>query len=139
MQNNPQPSSVSDFKKIKKPWGYEVVWAKSTSSPGYIGKLLYINAGHRLSLQYHREKEETIFVKSGILHIETVGRVIDVNNITDMLKGSRKIHKLLPGDTFHVSRFMSHRFIAGESDVELIEVSTKQLDDVVRIEDDYER
>ena len=51
MQNNPQPSSVSDFKKIKKPWGYEVVWAKSTSSPGYIGKLLYINAGHRLSLQ----------------------------------------------------------------------------------------
>jgi len=132
-------SGESDYEKIKKPWGSEVIWAKSSSDTGYIGKLLHINAGHRLSLQYHREKEETIFVKSGVLYIETVGEVVGEGNIDDLLQNNRQIIKLAPGDTFHISRFMSHRFMAKETSVELIEVSTKQLDDVVRIEDDYGR
>jgi len=136
---NHKTSGVSGLDKIEKPWGHEIVWATSTSASGYVGKLLYIKAGHRLSLQYHREKEETILVKSGTLHVETIGRVIDENNIEEMLRSNKQVIKLFPGDIFHVSRFMSHRFIADESDVELIEVSTKQLDDVVRIEDDYGR
>ena len=127
------------FEKVEKPWGHEIIWAKSSSETGYVGKVLFIKAGHRLSLQYHREKEETVYVKSGILYVETIGRVIDTNNIGDMLKNNRKIIKLSPGETFHVSRFMSHRFMANETNVELIEVSTKELDDIVRIEDDYER
>ena len=55
---------ISDFEKIKKPWGYEIIWANSASDTGYVGKLLHISSGHRLSLQFHKEKEETIFVKS---------------------------------------------------------------------------
>ena len=51
------------MRKIKKPWGYEVVWAETDS---YVGKLLHINAGNRLSLQYHRTKEETVYVLSGV-------------------------------------------------------------------------
>lgn len=125
--------------KTEKPWGHEIMWAKSGSKNGYVGKILFIKAGHRLSLQYHKEKEETIFVKSGILYIETIGRIIDVNNISDLLKNNRRVIRLSPGETFHVPRFMSHRFMAKETNVELIEVSTKELDDVVRIEDDYGR
>ena len=131
--------NINTLEKIDKPWGHEIIWAKSSDDNGYVGKLLFIKAGHRLSLQYHKEKEETIFVKSGILYIETIGRIIDKNNVDNLLKNSKKIIKLSPGDIYHVSRFMSHRFMANETNVELIEVSTKQLDDVVRIEDDYGR
>ena len=119
-------------KKIDKPWGYEVVWAKSSSKDGYVGKLLFIKAGHRLSFQYHEKKEETIFVKSGILYLETSGFL---NSSED----SRRIIQLTEGMTFHIPPFYTHRFIAKDEDVELFEVSTKQLDDVIRIEDDYGR
>ena len=117
--------------KIKKPWGYEEIWAKSHSKSGYVGKMLFINAGHQLSFQYHEEKEETIMVKSGILYLHTKGMFNDMEDL--------KIIKLVPGDTFHVPPGLTHRFAANESDVELIEVSTHQLDDVIRIEDDYGR
>jgi len=129
---------ISDFEKIKKPWGHEVIWANSSSDTGYVGKLLHISSGHRLSLQFHREKEETIFVKSGILYLETIGQVTDLGDLSDHFSG-RKVFKLLPGSIFHIPRLFTHRFMAKEADVELIEVSTKQLDDVVRIEDDYGR
>jgi mannose-6-phosphate isomerase len=131
--------NISKFKKKEKPWGHEVIWADSSSKEGYVSKVLFIKAGHRLSLQYHKEKEETIFVKSGTLYVETIGRIVDTCNMADMLKHKRRIFKLFPGDTLHISRFMSHRFMANETNVELIEVSTKELDDVIRIEDDYER
>jgi len=127
------------FDKIEKPWGHEIIWAESCSETGYVGKVLFIKAGHRLSLQYHEEKEETIFVKSGILYIETVGEIGKDESITDVLKNDREIIRLTEGETFHVSPFMTHRFMANECNVELIEVSTKELDDVVRIEDDYGR
>ena len=118
-------------KKIEKPWGYELIWARSSLDNGYIGKLLYIKAGHRLSFQYHEEKEETIFVKSGILHLETEGFIDDPKD--------KEIIELHPGKVFHISPLFTHRFIAKEGDVELIEVSTKQLEDVVRLQDDYGR
>ena len=107
--------------KIDKPWGFEIIWAQTEC---YVGKLLYIKAGHRLSKQYHQVKEETIYVTRGILH----------NYEED---GS--ITKILPGNSFHVNVGQVHRFGAVESDVEIIEVSTPHLEDVVRLEDDYDR
>jgi mannose-6-phosphate isomerase-like protein (cupin superfamily) len=117
--------------KIDKPWGYEIIWARSTTSDGYVGKILFIKAGHRLSFQYHEEKEETILVKSGNLYLVTDGFV-------DNLEERRTI-KLAPGEAFHIAPFYTHRFMAKDDDVELVEVSTSQLEDVVRLEDDYGR
>ena len=107
--------------KIEKPWGYEIVWAKTDK---YVGKLLFIKGGHRLSKQYHEKKEETIFVLKGPLY---------TYNEDDT------VTKLLSGDTFHVAPGQVHRFGACETNVELIEVSTPELDDVVHLEDDYSR
>ncbi|MAG28423.1 cupin [Candidatus Pacearchaeota archaeon] len=117
--------------RIEKPWGHELIWAKSCSGDGYVGKILFIKAGHRLSFQYHEEKEETILVKSGTLYLETEGFVDKPEK--------RKVIKLEPGKTFYIAPFYTHRFMAEENDVELIEVSTTQLEDVVRLEDDYGR
>ncbi len=130
---------IASLPRIDKPWGFEIIWAQSESGFGYVGKLLHIKAGHRLSFQYHREKEETIFVKSGELYIETAGKVVEGNIVDTLRSEDRSITRMVPGDIAHIAPFMSHRFIAKEVDVELIEVSTKQLDDVVRIEDDYNR
>ena len=107
--------------KIKKPWGYEIIWAQTQS---YVGKLLHIDAGHRLSKQYHEEKEETVYVLNGTLY-----------NYQD----DGTILKITPGNYFHVNPRQIHRFGANESSVEMIEVSTPHLDDVVRLEDDYNR
>ena len=106
---------------VEKPWGREVVWAETES---YVGKILHINAGHRLSLQFHRVKEETIYVLSGVLY------VYDENN---------NIKKLKPGEVFHVKPMQVHRFGANEANVKIMEVSTPHLDDVVRLKDDYKR
>lgn len=119
------------MKRIEKPWGYEIIWAESCKDNGYIGKLLHIKSGHRLSKQYHEVKEETILVNSGTLYLSTSG--------TNEIPEEEKTIKLLPGNTFHIKPGFIHRFIANESSVELIEVSTKELNDVIRIEDDYNR
>jgi mannose-6-phosphate isomerase-like protein (cupin superfamily) len=109
------------MRRVEKPWGFEIIWAETSD---YVGKLLHINAGHRLSLQYHEIKEETVYVLSGTLYI------YDENgNIT----------KLTPGQAFHVKPYQIHRFGANESSVEIMEVSTPHLGDVVRLEDDYQR
>ncbi len=109
------------MRRVKKPWGYEIVWAETQD---YVGKLLHINAGHRLSLQYHKTKEETVYVLSGILY-----NYDEYGNITKFTKGQ----------TYHVTPGTIHRFGANESHVELMEVSTNHLDDVVRLADDYKR
>ena len=109
------------MEKIEKPWGFEIIWAKTDN---YVGKLLHINVGHRLSKQYHRVKEETIYVLKGILYN------YDANDC---------ITRILPGNSFHVKPHQIHRFAAVETSVEIIEVSTPHLDDVVRIDDDYNR
>ena len=109
------------MRKVEKPWGYEIIWAETQD---YVGKLLHINAGHRLSLQYHEIKEETVYVLSGTLYVYD-----DKGSIT----------KLLPDESFHVKPGQVHRFGANESSVQIMEVSTNHLDDVVRLADDYKR
>lgn len=131
--------TLDNSERIEKPWGYEIIWGRSSSDSGYIGKLLFIDAGERLSMQYHEEKEETIMVKSGTLYLQTIGRISDGADITALMSSSMKEIILLPGDIYHIPPFTSHRFAAKLNDVELIEVSTCFLDDVVRIEDDYGR
>ena len=106
---------------VEKPWGHEKLWARTND---YVGKLLFIKAGHRLSKQYHEKKEETIYVLSGVLSVYDKD-----DNITE----------IKPGGNFHVAPGQVHRFWATFSNVELMEVSTNYLDDVVRLEDDYRR
>ncbi len=109
--------------RVEKPWGYEVHWART---PRYVGKILHINAGHALSLQYHNVKEETVYLYSGSLLYE-----IEVN-------GELTKRYLKPGDSVHVLPKTVHRMTAIE-DCDILEVSTPELDDVVRIEDRYGR
>jgi len=113
-------------KKIKKPWGSETIWAKSKR---IVGKTIKINKGHRLSLQYHEKKEEAIYVVNGKLTL-----VLKQSAASD----SEEI-TMSPGDSYHINAGDIHRFEARNSDVMLIEVSTPELNDVVRLEDDYKR
>ena len=112
---------------VDKPWGHEHIWAKTDK---YVGKLLYINEDQRLSLKYHNKKEETIYILEGILEV-----ILE--------EGSRRDRHsvfLEPGDTFHIAPMTIYRFAATQgTDVKLMEVSTIELDDVERIEDDYSR
>jgi len=116
----------NNIKHIEAPWGYQEIWAHTQN---YVGKILYINPHSRLSLQYHNQKEETIRVLKGTLYLHHT------------IKGNDHIivTKLVEGDVYHVPVGQVHRFEAREEAVELVEVSTTQLDDVVRIEDDYSR
>lgn len=111
------------MRRVDKPWGYEIIWAETSR---YVGKVLHINAGHRLSRQYHRVKEETLMIQSGEMTLE-VGPAESAE--------SRLMRK---GDVFHVLPGTIHRMIA-VSDVDVLEVSTPELDDVVRLEDVYGR
>ncbi len=110
-------------KHVPKPWGYEIWWAKTDR---YVGKILHVNAGHALSLQYHNIKDETIYLYSGKLLYE-----IEVN-------GELTKREMKPGETMHVSPKTVHRMTAIE-DSDVFEVSTPELDDVVRLEDRYGR
>ena len=110
--------------KINKPWGFEIIWSHCNK---FVGKILFINKGHKLSRQYHVTKEETILVLSGTLSLE-IGQGEKMEKIN-----------LKKGQSFHVTPGLVHRFCADFGDVELAEVSTPELDDVIRIEDDYNR
>jgi mannose-6-phosphate isomerase-like protein (cupin superfamily) len=108
--------------KIEKPWGFEIRWAVNDK---YLGKILHINAGHKLSLQYHEQKDETRYVLKGTVIVRNENKIIKV---------------LEEGESFRIQPMTVHRFCApSEFDVELIEVSTPEIDDVVRLEDDYGR
>ena len=110
------------MKFLQKPWGHELIWAETD---GYVAKILHINATQRLSLQYHEQKEETVYVLEGTLL-----------NWTDE---SSPPQRYGPGAIFHVKPNQIHRFGAGDGLVKLVEVSTPHLDDVIRIADDYKR
>lgn len=112
------------IERVEKPWGYELIWAKTAD---YVGKLLHINRGHRLSLQYHEKKEETIFVSSGRMTL-----------VFETLPGILEEILLSAGQAHHIPRGRRHRMIALE-DCEVVEVSTPHLDDVVRVDDAYGR
>ena len=111
------------MRRVDKPWGHELVWAETSR---YVGKILHIRAGHKLSRQYHRVKEETLMVQVGEMDLE-IGH-----------PGSVETRRMRAGDVFHVVPGTVHRMIA-VIDVDVLEVSTPELDDVVRIEDVYGR
>ena len=112
------------LRRIDKPWGHEVIWAQTDK---YVGKVLHIIGGHRLSLQYHQKKDETIYILSGRLRF-TVGPSED--NLV--------IHILGSGERFRIPPGMIHRMEA-IVDTDVLEASTPQLDDIVRLEDSYGR
>ena len=116
--------SKQSITKVEKPWGYELIWARTGD---YVGKMLHIRKGHKLSLQYHRQKEETILVQSGIMTF-----------VFENEKGALEEIRLNPGEAHHIPVGRKHRMIAVE-DCNVFEVSTPQLDDVVRLEDSYGR
>lgn len=105
---------------VEKPWGHEEIWARTDK---YVGKVLFIKKGHRLSLQYHNVKDETIRVIHGMLTFTLGDQVLT----------------LAPGESIHVKPGTVHRMEAKETDVILVEVSTTELDDVIRLADDYGR
>ena len=111
-------------RRVDKPWGHEEIWAHTEH---YVGKLLVIRTGHRLSLQHHVFKEETLRVMSGRIELE---KGPSVNALTKTV--------LVAGGLVHLPPGTVHRFTALEDTV-LVEVSTTQLDDVVRHRDDYGR
>lgn len=110
---------------ISKPWGKEFIWAKT---PLYVGKLLFVRAGEKLSLQYHRVKDETIMVSSG--RIQFVRQ--------DPGEPTPAVSIMVQGDCTHIPPNTIHRMEALE-DTWITEVSTPELEDVVRMEDNYGR
>jgi len=110
--------------RVDKPWGYELRWAITDR---YLGKLIHVDAGHALSLQYHVQKDETIFVTRGTLDL-----------VLEDDAGELRTHRLTPGMSARVRPGRQHRFVAVE-DVDLFEVSSPEIDDVVRLEDRYGR
>jgi mannose-6-phosphate isomerase len=109
--------------RVEKPWGYELHWAKTER---YVGKLIHVNAGHALSLQYHNLKDETIYLHTGKLLFE-------------IQRGeTRESHEMRPGERVHITPKTIHRMTAIE-DSDIFEVSTPELHDVVRLEDRYGR
>ena len=113
-------------KRVDKPWGHEIWWALTER---YVGKILHVRQGESLSLQYHEVKDETILIQSGRLLFETrpAGEQGELRRI-----------EMEPGDVFHITPGTLHR-MTGLTDCDILEVSTPELDDVVRLEDRYGR
>ena len=112
-------------KRVGKPWGHELIWAHTER---YVGKVLVIEPGKRLSLQYHEKKDESILVLRGTLRLHIGPNPEAVEQID-----------LQPGQAFRIPTGYTHRFEALDEQVELVEVSTPELDDVVRLQDDFGR
>ena len=111
-------------RRVEKPWGYELIWADTSQ---YVGKLLHIQAGEALSLQYHEVKDETIHLLKGEMRFSAGSSENDLQDID-----------LRSGESFHVSTGTVHRMVA-ITDCDVLEASTPHLDDVVRLEDRYGR
>jgi mannose-6-phosphate isomerase-like protein (cupin superfamily) len=111
--------------RVEKPWGHELIWALSES---YCGKLLFVKAGHALSLQFHNEKDESWYVQAGRVEIE-LGEPGDATPPCEVVG---------PGAAFRLRPGTIHRLRAIE-DTTVLEVSTPQLDDIVRLADEYGR
>ena len=112
-----------EVQRVSKPWGYELIFGKTSR---YVGKILHINEGESLSLQYHEMKEETLYVVAGELRL------------TIEYDGDRRELMLRQGEAFHIPPRLIHRMEA-VVDTDVAEVSTPELDDVVRLEDRYGR
>jgi len=114
----------AESSKVDKPWGYEIRWAITDR---YLGKILHVNRGEALSLQYHERKDEWLLVRKGAIDIE-IGP----------LDGTLEKVRMREGDSVHMPPLTRHRVTAVE-DTDIFEVSTPEMDDVVRLEDRYGR
>jgi quercetin dioxygenase-like cupin family protein len=109
--------------RVEKPWGHELIWARADQ---YVGKILHINKGERLSLQFHNIKDETIHLLAGRMKFE-----IEEN-------GVMVVRTLMAGESYHIAPKTKHRMEAEET-CDVLEASTPHLDDVVRLNDSYGR
>jgi mannose-6-phosphate isomerase-like protein (cupin superfamily) len=116
---------AAETRRVEKPWGYELIWAVTDI---YVGKVLFVKAGHSLSLQYHERKDESWLIQSGRARIQ-LGPV-GADSLEEEEVGA--------GAAFHYTPGTVHRITAVE-DTTILEVSTPHLDDVVRLEDSYGR
>ena len=108
---------------VNKPWGHEDIWALTEK---YVGKILHINKGQQLSRQYHKVKDESIYVLKGLLILELGEDPIEVKILKE-------------GENYRITPNTVHRFRSLYDPVTLVEVSTPEIDDVVRLQDDYGR
>lgn len=115
-----------EIKRVPKPWGHETIWAHTDT---YVGKILHINAGHALSVQYHEVKDETVHLLSGqlIYRIWEQGKDSTPTNVDLRL-----------GQSYRITPHTIHQMEA-VTDCDILEVSTPHLDDVVRLVDRYGR
>ena len=115
---------ATDVRRVEKPWGYEIVYALTER---YCGKIIFVRKGEALSLQVHREKDEVVYLQEGRIELEVgeAGRPPDVEVVT-------------PGRGYRLRPGTVHRWRALEDSV-VLEVSTPEIDDVVRLEDRYGR
>jgi len=118
-------SGRTDVRRVDKPWGYEIIWAHTDR---YVGKVLHINAGQALSVQYHNRKDETVYLLSGEMKywVQPEGE----QELRDM--------RLRVGDAFRITPGTVH-YMEAVTDCDVLEASTPELDDVVRIKDRYGR
>lgn len=119
MDHSDNPIQNTNSYTVSKPWGYEYVFIKTDN---YVGKVLHIEEGHRISLQYHEIKSETLYIIKGRCEI-ILGTELNI------------VEK---GATIHIKAGEIHR-IRALSECEIIEISTPEIDDIVRLEDDYNR
>jgi mannose-6-phosphate isomerase len=128
-QHSPNLTGLDEFafapRRVEKPWGYELVWAFTDD---YCGKLLFIREGEQLSLQFHNRKDETIYVHQGRIEIEISAPGVRIPESEIVTAGA----------AFRIRPGMIHRWRALEDSV-VLEASTPELDDVVRLEDRYGR
>jgi mannose-6-phosphate isomerase-like protein (cupin superfamily) len=117
-------SGRADVKHVPKPWGHETIWAHTDR---YVGKILHINAGQALSVQYHERKDETVYLLSGeMIYWVKIGD----EEMRDMKLGQGEAFRITPG-TIH--------YMEAITDCDVLEASTPELDDVVRLQDRYGR
>lgn len=115
---------LTQTRRVEKPWGYELIFAHTDR---YAGKILHVNPGEALSLQYHERKDETLYLLAGgyELIVEEDGELVQ--------------RTMGPGDAYRIPPNTRHRMISGPQGCDILEVSTPELDDVVRLEDRYGR
>ena len=122
MNLSEEPGKV-DVLRTEKPWGYELLWARTDQ---YAAKFLHVNENHSLSLQMHEYKHETMCVISGLVQLEI------------QIDGRSSVVILSPGESFHIPAGTVHR-LSAIVDSDVVETSTPELDDVVRLADNYGR
>ena len=121
-QSGPVPVDI-----VQKPWGHEKIWARSDR---YVGKIIHINAGHELSVQYHNKKDETIHLLAGEIVYRVQRDPRDQKQLEDV--------RLEIGESFRIAPGTVHQMVA-VTDCDVLEVSTPETDDVVRLSDRYGR